>query len=98
MLRREELPEGKLHYVLYPPAHIVVVRQGERVYALEQVCSHAGASLLTGKVEGCALTCRAHGYRFDLATGALLDPPGEPLRQRVFEVERRGDGWAILDD
>lgn len=97
-LRREQLPEGKPQYVLHPPGHLVVVRLGERVFALDHFCCHAGASLLGGQVQGCAITCRAHGYRFDLATGELLEPAGEPLRQRTWRVEERDGGWAILEE
>lgn len=101
LLRREDLPDGKPRYVLHPPGHIVVVRLGDDVFALDHACVHAGASLLTGKVVGRAIECRAHGCRFDLSTGALVrgagDGAGEELRQRTWRVERRGDAWAILD-
>lgn len=96
LLTREQLPEGKPQVVLYPPGHIVVVRVGDEVFALDHACCHAGASLMTGEVRGRTITCRAHGYCFDLATGALLKPEGEGLAQGVFRVERRGEGWVVL--
>jgi nitrite reductase/ring-hydroxylating ferredoxin subunit len=98
-LSREQLPEGKPCYVLHPPLHIVVVRLGDEVFALESVCAHAGASLLLGKVEraSCSITCRAHGYRFDLRTGELLERQDEPCRQRAFSVIREGDRWLLFE-
>jgi nitrite reductase/ring-hydroxylating ferredoxin subunit len=97
LLSREQLPEGKPHLLLHPPDHLVVVRLGDEVFALDQRCSHAGASLINGAILGRSLACRAHGCRFDLASGLLLGPSDEPLRQRTWLVERRGDAWAILD-
>jgi nitrite reductase/ring-hydroxylating ferredoxin subunit len=98
LLSREQLPEGKPQLLLHPPDHLVVVRLGDEVFALDQRCSHAGASLINGQIQGRSLACRAHGCRFDLASGLLLDPSAEPLRQRTWLVERRGDAWAILDE
>lgn len=97
LLGRDELPEGKPRYVLRPPGHIVVVRLGDEVFALDQVCVHGEASLLLGEVRGGTLSCRAHGYRFDLRTGACTHPAGERLCQPTWRVERRGDRWAVLD-
>ena len=71
---------------------------GDEVFALDHTCCHAGASLMTGEVKGRTITCRAHGYCFDLATGSLLKPQGEPLRQRTWRVERQGEAWAVLDE
>ncbi len=111
LLTRDQLPEGKLQYLLHPPDHLIVVRLGDEVFALDQRCSHAGASLLTGQILGRSVECRAHGCRFDLASGRLVEDssntaPGRldgdlseaALGQRCWRVERRGDGWAVLDE
>ena len=44
--------------------------EGE-VYAIDDSCVHAGASLGAGKLEGKVLTCRAHGFRYDVTTGQV---------------------------
>ena len=96
LLGRDDLPEGQVRYVLHPPGHLVVVRLGDEVFALDQVCVHGEASLLLGEVRGGAIRCRAHGYWFDLRTGGCTHPAGERLRQPTWRVERRGERWAIL--
>jgi nitrite reductase/ring-hydroxylating ferredoxin subunit len=107
LLTRDQLPEGKIQYLLHPPDHLIVVRLGDEVFALDQRCSHAGASLLTGQILGRTVECRAHGCRFDLASGRLAENPAKDLAgdpsedtpgQRCWRVERRGDGWAVLDE
>lgn len=96
-LSREQLPEGKPQVLLHPPDHLVVIRLGDEVFALDQRCSHAGASLITGRVVGRTIECRAHGCRFDLGTGALVGESGAP-RQRCWRVERQGEAWAVFDE
>jgi nitrite reductase/ring-hydroxylating ferredoxin subunit len=39
------------------------------IYAISDSCAHAGASLAAGKIDGKFVTCRAHGFRYDVTTG-----------------------------
>ena len=50
---------------------ICVVRCGEAVYAINDVCSHEDYSLSVGEVdvEECAIECWKHGSCFSLVTG-----------------------------
>jgi nitrite reductase/ring-hydroxylating ferredoxin subunit len=43
------------------------------LYAIDDSCPHQGASLLGGNLQGRMIQCRAHGLRFDLATGCLAN-------------------------
>ena len=82
----------------YPPFHIVVVRLGDEVYAIEDSCNHAGASLAKGPVTADAcIVCPLHGYAFSLRTGELVRPRNLCDDQRRFEVERRGDDVLVYD-
>lgn len=54
---------------------VVVVRQGDEVFALSDACSHADVSLASGEVEDGAIECWLHGSRFDLRTGQPSGPP-----------------------
>jgi 3-phenylpropionate/trans-cinnamate dioxygenase ferredoxin component len=65
---------------------IAVVRSGAEYFAIEDVCSHDGAELTGGDVEGAEIICPRHGARFCLRTGQALSPPAyEPVR--VFETK-----------
>ncbi len=79
-----ELEKQPLLRVPYPPYDILVVRTDAGVYALEDACNHAGASLAEGHVEGACIICPMHGYAFDLATGVLVRPKKLCADQRVF--------------
>jgi 3-phenylpropionate/trans-cinnamate dioxygenase ferredoxin component len=70
---------------------VVLVRDGERVHALHDVCSHAEVALSEGEVTRRGIECWLHGSCFDLATGRPLSPPAtEPVD--VFPTDiRYGD-------
>ena len=46
------------------------------IYAMDDSCLHKGASLGSGKLEGKVVTCRAHGWRYDVTTGSTVNVPG----------------------
>ena len=49
---------------------MLVVRDGDAVFALERACPHEGADLALGRCAGGRLLCPRHLASFDLATGA----------------------------
>jgi len=65
---------------------VALVRSGDEYFAIEDVCTHDGAELTGGAVEGTEIICPRHGARFCLRTGAALTPPAyEPVR--VYETK-----------
>ena len=54
---------------------VAVVKVGEEIFAIEDVCSHADIPLSEGEVEDCTIECALHGSRFDLRTGKPTGPP-----------------------
>lgn len=65
---------------------IAVARSGDEYFALEDICTHDGAELTGGAIEGAEIVCPRHGARFCLRTGEALTPPAyEPVR--VFETK-----------
>jgi 3-phenylpropionate/trans-cinnamate dioxygenase ferredoxin subunit len=73
---------------------VAIVRVGEQIFAIEDVCSHADYPLSDGEVEVengiCTIECALHGSRFDLATGKPTGPPAS-MAVPVYPVE-------IIDD
>jgi 3-phenylpropionate/trans-cinnamate dioxygenase ferredoxin subunit len=76
---------------------VVVVRVGEEVFAIEDVCSHADIPLSEGEVEDCTIECALHGSRFDLRSGKPTGPPAtRPVPVFATSV-LDGDVYAELD-
>jgi nitrite reductase/ring-hydroxylating ferredoxin subunit len=60
---------------------VVVIREGDIVHVLREVCPHMGGPLSEAtycRKDG-TLECPWHGYVFDVATGALKDNPNERI-------------------
>ncbi|MGH4025090.1 MAG: non-heme iron oxygenase ferredoxin subunit [Pseudonocardiaceae bacterium] len=67
---------------------VVLVRQGEDVYALSDICSHAEVALSEGEVTRQGLECWLHGSCFDLRTGQPSSPPAsEPVNTYAVTIE-----------
>jgi len=90
------LPENQPTRVEAGEQTIVLVRQGEQVYALGERCSHLGGPLAEGKVEGGGISCPWHGSAFTLADGevqagpATAPQPAYEVRVREGRIEVRG--------
>jgi len=78
---------------------IVLVRDGEEVLAVEDMCSHAMYPLSEGEVSDCHIECALHGSRFDLRSGkpdAL--PATEPIATFPVRLEATDTGVDVYVD
>jgi 3-phenylpropionate/trans-cinnamate dioxygenase ferredoxin subunit len=55
------------------------------IHALDDACPHAGVSLGSSKLRGNIVTCRGHGFGYDVATGQCVSIAG--LRGTTHEVK-----------
>jgi nitrite reductase/ring-hydroxylating ferredoxin subunit/uncharacterized membrane protein len=69
---------------------VLLVQDGEEIFALHDRCSHRGCSLSEGELEGQDIVCSCHGSRFSLRDGALRGGPATAA-QPSFQVRREGD-------
>jgi nitrite reductase/ring-hydroxylating ferredoxin subunit len=74
--RVEQLLPGTGKCFTVAGKNIAVFNVDGSIYAIDDTCLHKGASLGTGKLEGKVVTCRAHGWRFDVTTGSTINVPG----------------------
>jgi nitrite reductase/ring-hydroxylating ferredoxin subunit len=56
------------------------------IYAINDTCAHAGSSLAQGKFAGKVVTCRSHGWRYDVTTGHLTTVPGYGVASYPVQV------------
>ena len=75
---------------------ILLYRHDGQLYAIDNLCSHAGGLLSRGPVDGLTVTCPLHGSRFRLTDGCVVRGPASqpqpvlPTRIRNGWVEVRG--------
>lgn len=54
---------------------VAVFKLEDGFYALEDVCTHDGAEIASGEVDGDEIICPRHGARFCIRTGAVKSAP-----------------------
>ena len=72
----EQLPPGTSTVVRIEGKDIALFNVDGTFYAMDDSCLHQGLSLGTSKVEGKIVTCRGHGWKYDVTTGSTLVSPG----------------------
>ena len=74
---------------------IAIINCNDEYYAIDDLCSHAEASLSDGEVYDCKVECPLHGAEFDLKTGEAITLPA------THRVNTCGvsfdDGYLVLD-
>lgn len=83
-----EIGEGQSISVAVGRRMVAVVRSNGEFFAVEDICTHDGAELTGGTIEGDQIICPRHGARFCLRTGQAMTPPAyEPVRVFATKVE-----------
>lgn len=89
-----ELKSGQGKQVTVNGRLIALFRDGDRLFAIDDVCPHRGAPLHQGPCMGGQVMCPWHSARFDLTTGAALCPPAKsPVA--TYPVTLSGDDVHI---
>ncbi len=78
---------------------VVVFRIDGALYAVQDVCTHDGAEIASGRREGYIIICPRHGAKFCLKTGKILrgpayeDLPCFPVRVEGGVIQVRDGRW-----
>jgi len=100
-LQEADLPADSPTAVEAEGRQIMLYRHRGRLYAIDNICSHAGGLLSRGPVVNLTVTCPLHGSRFALATGCVSRGPASqpqpvlPTRIRNGWIEVRGSQPAL---
>ena len=82
----DDIPIGERKRFEINGMRITIFNIDGEYYAINDICPHKGtAPLIRGKLDGIAIKCPNHGYRFDLKTGKCsVDPT---FNTKIFEVK-----------
>ena len=76
----DEVPTDAALGVTVGDYDVAIARDGDEVFALQDLCSHAAVVLSEGDVANCTIECWLHGSTFDLRTGKPTTLPAfEPV-------------------
>lgn len=90
-----EIPPGKSHKVSVDGKDILVVNIDGSYYAVDDTCTHAGASLSEGNLESNKIVCGWHGAEFDCKTGKLEKFPAKINDLQLYKVSVESDNVFI---
>lgn len=89
--KKSDLPPGTLHKISVDGKDILVANIDGEYYAVDDTCTHAGASLSEGKLEGSIVVCGWHGAQFDCKTGKLEKFPAKIRDLGTYNVTVESD-------
>ena len=90
-----DFPDGRGVAVAVDGRRLAVFRLGDRVFAVDDRCSHRGFPLHDGTAEWTSVRCRTHGACFDLASGHVVRGPARRA-VRAYRAEIL-DGQVVID-
>lgn len=70
-----ELPVGEMKQVQIGQRYVALYNVEGTIYATDDICSHADASLSQGYLEGDVVECPLHQGRFHIPTGKAVAAP-----------------------
>jgi nitrite reductase (NADH) small subunit/3-phenylpropionate/trans-cinnamate dioxygenase ferredoxin subunit len=91
-----EIPEGEGRAFPVNGTMVAVFHVKGEYTAVSDTCPHMGASLASGYVEGTAVMCPWHAWRFCVKDGTWLDAPQAKIRLNSYEVRIVGDDIQVL--
>ena len=89
----DQLEEDEAMQVLVEGKEVSIINLGGQFYAMDDICSHAYASMSDGYIEGDCIECPLHGAQFNIKTGKAETPPAT-VDLATYEV--KVDGTNIL--
>ena len=81
-----DINPGKMQKFPVNGKEILVANVDGNYYAMDDTCTHAGASLSEGQLEGSTVVCGWHGAKFDCKTGKLEKFPAKINDLKSYKV------------
>ncbi len=89
-----EIKPGEMISVEVENEQVLLANVDGSIHAVDDICSHAYATLSEGELTGEQVECPLHGGSFNVTTGEVLGPPAdEPVR--VYKVQIEGDDILV---
>ena len=89
-----EIKPGEMISVEVDNEQVLLANVNGSIHAVDDICSHAYASLSEGDLNGQEVECPLHGGSFNVTTGEAVSPPADgPVR--VYKVQIEGDDILV---
>ncbi|HTY76385.1 MAG TPA: Rieske 2Fe-2S domain-containing protein [Candidatus Bathyarchaeia archaeon] len=88
-----DVPAGEGRVVEAQGKALALFNMGGAFYALDNACPHRGGPLGEGDLDGAAVLCPWHAWRWDVRTGANVNNPA--VRVACFPVTLEDGGVYV---
>jgi nitrite reductase/ring-hydroxylating ferredoxin subunit len=86
-----DISKGKMIKVSVDGKEILVANTNGKFYAMDDTCTHSGASLSEGQLNDTIVTCGWHGAQFDCQSGKLAKFPAKINDLKSYNVVLESD-------
>jgi 3-phenylpropionate/trans-cinnamate dioxygenase ferredoxin subunit len=93
--KKSDIPPGSMQKVAVDGRDILVANIDGNYYACDDTCTHAGASLAEGTLEGGTITCGWHGAKFNCMTGKLEKFPAKIRDLKSYQIVVESDSVFV---
>jgi len=90
-----DIPPGKMIKISVDGKDVMVANIDGDFCAMDDSCTHSGASLSEGSLEGCTVTCGWHKAEFDCKTGKLVKFPAKINNLASYDVTVESDNVFV---
>lgn len=87
VMKDSDLAEGKMRAVRVKGKPVLLARVSNEIYAIANLCPHAGCSLQGGILSGYLIMCPCHGWKFDVRNGQYEENPQTKLESYKLKIE-----------
>ena len=91
-----DIPPGTMKKVTVSGLDVLVANVDGAYHAVDDTCTHSGASLSEGSLDGCTVVCGWHKAEFDCTTGKLSKFPA-PIRDLGSYKVTSEDGSLFVE-
>ncbi|MBI4126022.1 MAG: Rieske 2Fe-2S domain-containing protein [Deltaproteobacteria bacterium] len=91
----KDVPKGKMIQVQVNGKDILLANVDGTIYAIENICSHAGGFLHEGCLDGSTVECPLHAAQFSVTTGKVSDDTPWAHDQPSYPVTIVGDDVCV---
>ena len=93
--KNTDVPPGKMIKVSVDGREIMIANIDGDYCAINDSCTHSGASLSEGKLDGCNVICGWHGAQFDCKTGKLVKFPAKIRDLTSYNISIESDSIFV---
>lgn len=90
----QDIPPGSTRAARAGTKDIALFNLNGELHAIENSCLHQGMALSGGKLCGNIVACPAHGWKYDVTSGALVVAPQLKLKKFAVQV---ADGKILVE-